>query len=162
MNAGRSTLSFLDLALMLLSAFAYAHFVNLADPETRKAMTEQAVAKSPVLGSYSFKTTEFFGRSNAMLTEFARNEIPEILMNQQNQKLTIYVPVMPEAETGERLRQWEKVAARSAAIADAFERAGQDGKMIALKMPDKLVSDIKKSKDIRLVFVAPDDILLQN
>ncbi|MEP2101872.1 MAG: hypothetical protein ABJP02_10220 [Parasphingorhabdus sp.] len=153
MNAGRTTLSFLDLALMLLSAFAYAHFVNIADPETLKKFAEGIEQKPVVLGAYEYKTSDFFNDSNAMLTAFAREEIAEIRAVQQDQLLTIYVPAMAETEDDQRLRQWEKTAARSAAIADAFEKAGQDGKMIALKMPDKLVSPAKGSQKIKLTFL---------
>jgi uncharacterized GH25 family protein len=154
-NAGRTTLSFLDLALMLLSAFAYAHFVNIADPETRAKLAEEAAKAPEILGAYDYEAGAFFEDSNAMLTEFARGEISEIVALQQNQLLTIYVPPVAESREGQRLRQWEKVAARSAAIADAFEKAGQDGEMILLKMPDKLVSKAKEKQDIRLVFLSP-------
>lgn len=147
---------------MLLSAFAYAHFVNLADAETREKPFADAVITSPVLGSYNYKAADFFGLSNAMLTEFARSEIVEISKAQRDQQLTISVPAVVEAENGERLRQWEKVAARSAAIADAFESAGQNGKLIILEMPDKLVSTVKQSDDIKLTFAAPDEALLKN
>lgn len=147
---------------MLLSAFAYAHFVNLADAETPDKTSAEAVITSPVLGSYNYKTADFFSLSNAMLTEFARSEIVEISKAQRDQQLTISVPAAVEAENGERLRQWEKVAARSAAIADAFESAGQNGKLIILEMPDKLVSTVKQSDDIKLTFAAPDEALLKN
>ncbi|GAA0466826.1 hypothetical protein GCM10009096_04410 [Parasphingorhabdus litoris] len=152
MNAGRTTLSFLDLALMLLSAFAYAHFVNIADPEARKKLAEAIEQKSAVLGTYEYEVTDFFSNSNAMLTTFAREEIAEILAVQQDQSLAIYVPAVTETADSQRLRQWEKTAARSAAIADAFEKAGQDGKMIALKMPDKLVSQTQEGQKIKLTF----------
>lgn len=147
---------------MLLSAFAYAHFVNLADAETREKPSAEAVVASPVLGSYNYKATDFFGLSNAMLTEFARSEIAEIAKVQRDQQLTISVPAVAEAENGERLRQWEKVAARSAAIADAFESAGQNGNLIVLDMPEKLVSAVKQSDEIKLTFAAPDEALLKN
>ncbi len=137
---------------MLLSAFAYAHFVNIADPETRTKMTEKVAEVTEILGAYDYDVDAFFDDSNAMLTKFARKEITEILTVQQKQLLTIYVPAVSEEQSGERLRQWEKVAARSAAIADAFERAGQDGKMIILKMPDKLVSKANEKQSIRLTF----------
>lgn len=153
MNAGRTTLSFLDLALMLLSAFAYTHFVNIADAETRRELAGDHAKAVVPLGVYEYESTDLFGESNAMLTEFARKEIAEILTVQQKQLLTIYVPPVPENRDGQRLRQWERVAARSAAIADAFEDAGQDGKMIVLKMPENLISEAKKKQSIKLTFM---------
>jgi hypothetical protein len=159
MNAGRTTLSFLDLALMLLSAFAYAHFVNLADHDPSAKPKETASSLSPVLGSYSYKAGDFFGGSNAMLTDFAREEVTEILQVHQDRQLTIFVPVSPETGGGERLRQWEKVAARSAAIADAFEKAGQDGKQIQLRMPENLVTAVRGQKDITFTFRANEAIV---
>lgn len=141
---------------MLLSAFAYAHFVSISDPETRKQLSGETEQAPQVLGAFEYKAAEFFGDSNAMLTDFARKEIAEILTVQQKQLLTIYVPAVPESQDGQRLRQWERVAARSAAIADAFETAGQDGKMIVLKVPDKLVSKTKENQNIRLAFFKPE------
>jgi len=138
---------------MLLSAFAYTHFVNIADAETQKKLAGVHAIPAPPLGLYEYRIVDFFGGSNAMLTEYARQEIAEILTVQQNQMLTIYVPPATENGNGQRLRQWEKIAARSAAIADAFEQAGQDGTMVALKMPDRLVSKADKNKGIRLTFM---------
>lgn len=154
MNGGRTTLSFLDLALMLLSAFAYTHFVNIADAETQKKLAgEQALAEA-IQGKYEYGIKDFFGESNAMLTDFARKEIAEILTVQQKQKLIIHVPPVSEKTSRQRLRQWEKIAARSAAIADAFEQAGQDGSAIALQMPDRLVSKALEKEEIQLTFMA--------
>lgn len=153
MNSGRTTLSFLDLALMLLSAFAYTHFVNIADEETRKKLDALNVQVVAPLGLYEYKSADLFGSSNAMLSDFARKEIADILTVQQKQLLTIYVPPIVEKRGEQRLRQWEKVAARSAAIADAFERAGQDGKMIILKMPDKLISETGQKQAISFTFL---------
>lgn len=140
---------------MLLSAFAYTHFVNIADAETQKKLAGAHAIPAPPLGLYEYRTADFFGGSNAMLTEYARQEIVEILTVQQNQMLTIYVPPAAENQSGQRLRQWEKIAARSAAIADAFEQAGQDGSMVALQMPDRLVSKADKKEGIRLTFMPP-------
>tara|TARA_R110000772_G_scaffold31902_5_gene78405 strand:+ start:5717 stop:6160 length:444 start_codon:yes stop_codon:yes gene_type:complete len=137
---------------MLLSAFAYAHFVNLADPETRKKLSDETVQAPVVLGRFEYKAADFFGGSNAMLTDFARKEIAEILTVQQKQLLIISVPATSEARDGQRLRQWEKVAARSAAIADAFQKAGQDSNKIVLKVPDKLVSKANGKQNIMLTF----------
>ena len=156
MNGGRTTLSFLDLALMLLSAFAYTHFVNIADAETQKKLAGEQALAAATQGKYEYRIEDFFGVSNAMLTDFARNEIAEILTVQQKQKLIIYVPPVSEKANGQRLRQWERIAARSAAIADAFEQAGQDGSMIALQMPDRLVSKAVEKKDIRLTFMTAE------
>ncbi|GAB5486476.1 MAG: hypothetical protein Pars2KO_00460 [Parasphingorhabdus sp.] len=153
MGGGRTTLSFLDLALMLLSAFAYTHFVNIADEETKKKLAGEHAVATATVGNYGYTVEDFFGASNAMLTEFARKEIKEILTVQQKQMLIIQVPAVSENKIGQRLRQWEKIAARSAAIADAFEQAGQDGKMIALKMPERLVSKTDKMEGIRLTFM---------
>ncbi|WP_108812576.1 hypothetical protein [Sphingorhabdus sp. Alg231-15] len=153
MHASRTTLSFLDLALMLLSAFAYAHFVNLADPETRQKLAEKSLHVPEILGNYDYDTNAFFSDSSAVLTNFARQEIAEIMLVQESQLLTISVPVANESRDDLRLRQWEKVAARSAAIADAFEKAGQDGEMIILKMPDKLISQADRKKHISLTFL---------
>lgn len=141
---------------MLLSAFAYAHFVNIADPETRKKLSGETEQVPVILGTFEYKAVEFFGESNAMLTDFARKEISEILTVQQKQLLTIYVPAVSETQNGQRLRQWERVAARSAAIADAFENAGQDGEMIVLKMPAKLVTKGKEKQNIMLTFLPPE------
>ncbi len=159
MKAGRTTLSFLDLALMLLSAFAYAHFVNIADPETRKKLSGDTDQASKVLGAFEYRAAEFFGDSSAVLTDFARSEISQILSVQKKQLLTIYVPAVSETQDGQRLRQWEKVAARSAAIADAFQKAGQEGDMIVLKMPDKLVSTTAEKQNIVLTFLPPETVL---
>ena len=156
MNAGRTTLSFLDLALMLLSAFAYTHFVNIADSETRKKMAGESTPTAPVLGSYNYTAPDFFGDSNAMLTDFAKREIAEMLAAQQHQLLVIDVAAVPEGQNGSRLRQWETVAARSAAIADAFEKAGQNGKKIVLNVPDKLVSKPSKNQTVKLTFLSPE------
>jgi len=93
-----------------------------------------------------------------MLSDFARKEIAEILTVQQEQLLTIYVPPIVEKRGEQRLRQWEKVAARSAAIADAFERAGQDGKMIILKMPDKLISETGQQQAISFTFLPAEEL----
>ena len=153
MNAGRTTLSFLDLALMLLSAFAYTHFVNIADAETQKKMAEVGVRSPETLGSYSYTAADFFGDSNAMLTDFAKAEIAEILTVQQKQLLVIDVAAAPEVQNGSRLRQWETVSARTAAIADAFETAGQNGKMIVLKVPHKLISKPRKKQTVKLTFL---------
>lgn len=153
MHASRTTLSFLDLALMLLSAFAYMHFVNIADAETRSKIVAVFDPALKPLGSYQYKAADFFGQSNAMLSEFALKEIAEILTVQQKQQLVIFVPPVSQSANGQRLRQWEKVAARSAAIADAFEKAGQDGKMITLKMPKKLVSQPNEGQNILLTFL---------
>ncbi len=152
MHASRTTLSFLDLALMLLSAFAYAHFVNLADPETRQKLSEQSAQAPDIQGNYDYDTDAFFSDSSAVLTRFARQEIAEIVLAHESQLLTISVPVALESRDDLRLRQWEKVAARSAAIADAFENAGQDGEMIILNMPDKLISQADRKKQISLTF----------
>lgn len=141
---------------MLLSAFAYAHFVNIADPEARKQLSGEADQASKVLGAFEYKAGEFFGDSSAVLTDFARAEISEILSGQEKQLLTIYVPAVSQTQDGQRLRQWEKVAARSAAIADAFQKAGQDGDMIVLKMPDKLVSAAAEKQNIILTFLPPE------
>lgn len=153
MNGGRTTLSFLDLALMLLSAFAYTHFVNIADEETQKKLAGEHALAAATLGKYEYTVKDFFGESNAMLSQFAKKEIKEILTVQQKQMLIIHVPAVSENVNGQRLRQWEKIAARSAAIADAFEQAGQDGSMVALKMPDRLVSTASKKEGIRLTFM---------
>lgn len=157
MNAGRTTLSFLDLALMLLSAFAYTHFVNIADADTQRKMAKASAPPAATLGSYNYTATDFFDDSNAMLTDFARKEIAEILTVQQKQLLIIDVAAAPEEENGSRLRQWEAVSARTAAIADAFESAGQDGKMIVLKVPDKLVSKPSAKQTIKLTFMSADE-----
>ncbi|WP_339691566.1 hypothetical protein [uncultured Parasphingorhabdus sp.] len=156
MNAGRTTLSFLDLALMLLSAFAYTHFVNIADAETQRKMAKANVQPAVTLGSYSYTASDFFGDSNAMLTEFAKTEIAEILTVQQKQLLIIDVAAAAEGQSRSRLRQWETVSARTAAIADAFEAAGQNGKMIVLKVPDKLVSKPSEKQTVKLTFLSPD------
>ncbi|MGB5723141.1 MAG: hypothetical protein WBM39_01895 [Parasphingorhabdus sp.] len=156
MNAGRTTLSFLDLALMLLSAFAYTHFVNIADSETKKKMAAENAQTAAVLGSYNYTAPDFFGDGNAMLTDFARTEIAEIMTVQQKQLLIIDVAAAPEVKNGSRLRQWETVSARSAAIADAFEKAGQNGKMIVLKVPEKLVSKPGEKQTVRLTFLPPE------
>ena len=156
MNAGRTTLSYLDLALMLLSAFAYAHFVNIADADSRGQMAAETAQPTTHLGSYEYKASEFFGDSNAMLTDFAKSEIAEILTVQQRQTLVINVAASPEAQGGTRLRQWEAVSARSAAIADAFEKAGQDGEMIVLDVPNRLISKTAKKQVVMLTFLAPD------
>jgi hypothetical protein len=153
MNAGRTTLSFLDLALMLLSAFAYTHFVNIADTETQKKMAKAGVSVTEVLGSYDYTAPDFFGDSNAMLTDFAKKEIAEILMAQPKQMLIIEVAAASEGQDGSRLRQWETVSARSAAIADAFETAGQNGRMISLKVPDKLISKPGQKQTVKLTFL---------
>ena len=87
-----------------------------------------------------------------MLTDFARQEIAEILTVQQGQTLTISVAVAREGRNGSRLSQWETVSARSAAIADAFEKAGQDGKMIVLKVPQTLVSAPSVQPNVLLTF----------
>lgn len=152
MNAGRTTLSFLDLALMLLSAFAYTHFVSIADSQTQKKMAGAIAPPVTNLGIYTYKMSDFFGDSNAMLTNFARTEISEILTVQQKQTLIISVAAAPEGQNGSRLRQWEIVSARSAAIAEAFEKAGQDGQMIVLKVPDKMVSKPSEKQMILLTF----------
>ncbi|MEH6756209.1 MAG: hypothetical protein V7676_01710 [Parasphingorhabdus sp.] len=144
---------------MLLSAFAYAHFMNLADPKTREKMGAKTAQAPAVLGSFEYKPSEFFDDSNAILTDFARNEIAKILTVQQKQLLVIQVPAAAEARHGQRLRQWEKVAARSAAIADAFEKAGQDGKMIVLKVPDKLVSKEQEKQKIMLSFLPAENTI---
>jgi len=156
MNTGRTTLSFLDLALMLLSAFAYTHFVNIADGETQEKMAEAGIRAPATLGSYSFTASDFFGDSNAMLTDFAKAEITEILTVQQKQLLVIDVAAAPEIQNGSRLRQWEIVSARTAAIADAFESAGQNGEMIVLKVPQKLISKPRKKQTINLTFLPPE------
>lgn len=142
---------------MLLSAFAYAHFVNLADPDTKDKMAAEAAKASAILGVYDYKTEDFFGGSNAVLTNYARQEIAEILTLQPDRLLSISVPTVAVTQDGQRLRQWEKVAARSAAIADAFEKEGQDGEMIVLQMPDKLVSKADDKRKITLTFLAPDN-----
>ncbi|MEH6789201.1 hypothetical protein [Parasphingorhabdus sp.] len=152
MNASRTTLSFLDLALMLLSAFAYTHFVSLADSDTQRKMAGAIQAPPADLGSYTYRTSDFFADSNAMLTDFARQEIAEILTVQQGQTLTISVAAAREGRNGSRLSQWETVSARSAAIADAFEKAGQDGKMIVLKVPQTLVSAPSVQPNVLLTF----------
>lgn len=162
MNGSRTTLSFLDLALMLLSAFAYTHFVNIADAETKNKLASERALKASTLGKYSYSISDFFGESNAMLTDHAKREIKEILTVQQNQKLIIYVPPISDNSNGQRLGQWEKTAARSAAIAHAFEQAGQDGSLIAMDMPDRLVSKTSDENNIRLTFriaetVDPED-----
>lgn len=141
---------------MLLSAFAYTHFVNIADTETQKKIAEASIPPAATLGSYNYKASEIFGDSNAMLTDFARTEIVEILNVQQKQLLIIDVAAAPEGHNGSRLRQWETVSARSAAIADAFEKAGQDGKMIVLKVPDKLISKPGKKQTVNLIFLSPE------
>lgn len=155
MTGARTTLSFLDLALMLLSAFAYTHFVNIADAETQRKMASASAPPAATLGSYNYTASDFFGDSNAMLTDFAKTEIAEILTVQQQQMLIINVAAAPEERNGSRLRQWEAVSARSAAIADAFEKAGQDGKMIVLKVPDKLVSKPGEKQTVNLTFLSP-------
>tara|TARA_R110000824_G_scaffold3323_9_gene15755 strand:- start:400 stop:861 length:462 start_codon:yes stop_codon:yes gene_type:complete len=151
-TAGRTTLSFLDLALMLLSAFAYMHFVSIADSRSQKKMAGAIKSPGPDLGTYTYKTSDFFEDGNAMLTDFARAEISQILTVQQKQTLLVSVAAAPEGEIGSRLRQWEMISARSAAIADAFEKAGQDGKMIVLKVPGRMVSIPGKEQKISLVF----------
>lgn len=143
---------------MLLSAFAYTHFMNIADPEAGKQLSSEMEQPPVILGAFKYKAADFFGDSNAMLTDFARDEITQIQAIHHKQMLTIYVPPVSEKQDEQRLRQWERVAARSAAIADAFERAGQDGKMITLKMPDKLVSKAQKEQDIILTFLPPETV----
>ena len=155
MVAGRTTLSFLDLSLMLLSVFAYAHFVNLADPEVRKKLAAETVKVPTVLGNYEYKVTDFFDDSSAMLSQYAHAEIVKIPNVGKKQALTIYVPPVAQIPGGHRLLQWETVAARSAAIANAFERAGQDGEMIVMKMPDKLHSKASAKQNIVLTFMPP-------
>lgn len=137
---------------MLLSAFAYTHFVSIADSETQTKMAPTVKPAITNLGSYTYRMTDFFGDSNAMLTDFARTEISEILTVQQEQMLVISVAAGPEGDNGSRLRQWEIVSARSAAIADAFEKAGQDGKMIKLKVPEKMVSNPSNKPVVLLTF----------
>ncbi len=154
MNTGRTTLSFLDLALMLLSAFAYTHFVNIADTETQRKLAAASASSDLVLGSYDYAEADFFGDSNAMLTDFAKTEIANILVDQPKQLLMIEVAAAPEIQNGSRLRQWETVSARSAAIADAFEKAGQNGMEIVLKVPDKLVSKPAEKQGVKLTFLS--------
>mgnify|MGYP003628266293 FL=1 len=156
MHAGRTTLSFLDLALMLLSAFAYTHFVNIADSETQKKLSEASGPGAAMLGSYDYAAQDFFGDSNAMLTDFAKTEIQKILIDQPQQLLIIEVAAAPETLDGARLRQWETVSARSAAIADAFEKAGQNGMEIVLKVPDKLMSKPADKQGVKLTFLSPE------
>ena len=156
MHAGRTTLSFLDLALMLLSAFAYTHFVNIADSETQKELSEASGPGAAMLGSYDYAAQDFFGDSNAMLTDFAKTEIQKILIDQPQQLLIIEVAAAPETLDGARLRQWETVSARSAAIADAFEKAGQNGMEIVLKVPDKLMSKPADKQGVKLTFLSPE------
>lgn len=140
---------------MLLSAFAYTHFVNIADAETRRSLDEANVQSAVTMGSYNYTMSEFFGDNNAMLTDFAKVKIAEILTVQQKQLLIIDVAAEAEEQKGSRLRQWEEVSARTAAIADAFETAGQNGKMIVLKVPDKLVSKPREKQTVRLTFLSP-------
>lgn len=138
---------------MLLSAFAYTHFVNIADAETQNKLFKEKELAAATLGKYEYEIEDFFGESNAMLTDYAKKEIQEILTVQQKEKLIIHVPPVPEKSGGERLRQWEKVAARSAVIADAFEQAGQDGSLINLQLPEKLVTQAIDKKSIQLTFM---------
>lgn len=140
---------------MLLSVFAYAHFVNIAGPDARKKLAEQSAPAPRIHAAFEYKVTDFFEDNSAMLTDYARAEIARIPNIREKQLLTIYVPVVAQMPGGQRLRQWEKVAARSAAIADAFERAGQDGEMISLKIPEKLVSKAGGKPNIMLTFLPP-------
>jgi len=140
---------------MLLSAFAYAHFMNIADPESSKKLPNEDAKAPVILAAFEYKVTDFFGDSSAMLTNYARNEIAKIPNVRKNQILTIYVPAIMQAQSGQRLRQWEKVAARSAAIADAFEKVGQDGERIVLKMPENLLSKTGEQQNIMLTFQPP-------
>lgn len=158
MIAGRTTLSFLDLSLMLLSVFAYAHFVNIADPEARKKLVEETAKSPTILGAYEYKITDFFDDSSAMLSDYAHAEIAKIPNVHKAQVLIIYVPPVSRMSEGKRLRQWETVAARSAAIADAFERAGQDGDRIILKMPDRLLSGTHKKRNIMMTFMPAESV----
>lgn len=147
---------------MLLSAFAYAHFVNIADREKDRDLPKETVKSPVILGEYDYEIVAFFGKSNALLTNFAREEIAKISADQQEQLLTIYVPVVSGNDGGQRLRQWEKVAARSATIADAFEKAGQDGEMIVLKMPDKLISRTRAKNNIKFTFSSTEKLTTKN
>lgn len=156
MIAGRTTLSFLDLSLMLLSVFAYAHFVHIADPGARKKLSAETAPASAVLAAFEYKVTDFFDDNSAMLTNYAHAEIAKIPNARKQQLLTISVPPVAQIPGGQRLLQWEKVAARSAAIANAFEKAGQDGEMIVLKMPEKLHSRTNRKQNIMLTFLPPE------
>ncbi|MEP3227105.1 MAG: hypothetical protein ABJO01_14095 [Parasphingorhabdus sp.] len=145
---------------MLLSAFAYAHFFNIADQKADDSVSQTIAKPSQILGHYEYKAEQFFGQSNALLTDFARDRIANIQSDHQGHLLSIMVPAAVNQDGDFRLRQWEKVAARSAAIADAFEKAGQDGRKIKLHMPETLISNAKRKSHIHLVFTAAaDDIV---
>lgn len=152
-TSGRTTLSFLDLALMLLSAFAYTHFMTIADADTSAKTALEKPANSKI---YDYDMVRFFADSNAMLTPFARAEISRISEEQSNRKLTISVAPVRDDDDGDRLWQWEKVAARTAAIADAFQKAGQDSAMITLKTPEKFVTETDEKGVISLIFAPAD------
>ena len=155
MRASRTTLSFLDLALMLLSAFAYSHFLGLADAE-KKAEMAAAEEAERITGRYEYNAAAIFGGHNVMLTEFARQEFAEKQTAHRGELLVITVPPQSGDSTEHRLRQWEKVAARSAAIADAFAAAGKDGRMIEVEMPVRMLSDTEENENISLVFLSPE------
>ena len=158
MHASRTTFSFLDLALMLLSAFAYSHFIGLAEEAIDGPTAENAKAKLN-MGHYEYDPAAFFGSSNVMLTDFARAEILEKLAQHAGNKLIISVPPEPADGNNNRLRQWEKVAARSAAIADAFVAGGMNGQMIEIEMPNRLSSESHDQDEISLVFRATSENL---
>ena len=79
-----------------------------------------------------------------------------MLVDQPQQLLIIEVAAASEIQDGARLRQWETVSARSAAIADAFEKAGQNGMEIVLKVPDKLMSKPADKQGVKLTFLSPE------
>ena len=107
-------------------------------------------------GVYEYDAAALFGLSNVMLTEFAQREIQDKQAAHQGDLLRISVPPQSGDNAENRLRQWEKVAARSAVIADSFVAAGKDGRMIEAEMPERMLSNAETDGNISLVFLSPE------
>ena len=153
MSNSRTFLSFLDLALILLCVFAYAHFASA---------TEAPVEQERLIASHQLQQATLFSGKDAMLQPDGRVRLRNLINGHRDHLVTIELGWSATATEQGRLRRWEQIAARSAVIADALHQAGLPAKQIRVTMPDHLqepdtppVPNFASGNDMALHFYAP-------
>lgn len=122
--AQRTTLSFLDLALIMTGVMAMIASVGDRHPAVAEAMADSfGRGKTVSVQTTMLPVAKLFEPQEARLTDQGRADIAALGGKARDAEFSIAVPV--EAETGaSRLDRWELAAARTAAIMRVLGDAG--------------------------------------
>lgn len=116
MTAGqRSTLSFLDLALIMTGVMAMLVSVGDGHEATAAAISEQFGVENDSRKEHSFAVARFFEPRDARLTDYGKSALAQFAKLPATTRIQIAVPVLADESEG-RLNNWETAAARTAAI----------------------------------------------